>query len=95
MDLQIEVVEVKGKCATHQAGDKYILKDGFKLVAKIPICMHGLAAILPFYNALRYVPGNRFGLDSKDEPNAAFVQCPDACDHTNGGTAVYKIEVIS
>lgn len=95
MNLVIEVVEIKGTCACHKVGQQFKLKDGFKLVSGIPVCMHALSAIMPFYNALRFVPGNKFGLDSKESPDAAFVQCPDACNYTDGGTAVFKIEKIA
>lgn len=91
MDLQIEIVKIKGTCPCYALGDKFVLKSGYKLKSEKPVCMHGLSAIMPFYNALRFVPGSKFELNSKNEQDAAFVQCPDAYDFTNCGCVTFKI----
>jgi len=41
-DLLIEVVEIKGHCPVYSVGDSFRIRDGFKLVAEKPLCMHSL-----------------------------------------------------
>ena len=53
MDILVTVEEVRGSCATYKVGDSFTLKAGYKLVSDIPVCMHGLASLMPYYNALR------------------------------------------
>ena len=53
MDLVITVKEIKGNCPTYKAGDSFTLKAGYQLVSEGPVCMHGLASLMPYYNALR------------------------------------------
>jgi uncharacterized repeat protein (TIGR04076 family) len=91
MNLIIKVKEIKGNCPVYRQNDSYTLKDGYKLISKIPLCMHSLASIIPFYNALRISGPDKFGIAGKKNINAAYVQCPDACSYTDGGTAVFEI----
>jgi uncharacterized repeat protein (TIGR04076 family) len=91
MHLQIRVAEIRGRCPVYKAGDTFRLEDGYKLVSGIPVCMHSLAAILPWYNALRVSEPGHWGLAGKDDPAKAYVQCPDAVSYTEGGTAVFEI----
>ena len=90
MHLLITVKEIKGNCPVYKVGDSFTLKEGYKLVSGIPVCMHGLAALMPFYNALRVSEPRRGGLAGQD-PEKAYVQCPDAVSHTGGGTVVFEI----
>ena len=87
-DIIIRVKEIKGQCPVFSVGDKIILKEGYKIESEIEICMHSLASIMPFYNALRFAGPSELGLG---EENSAYVQCPDACEHTGGGTVVFEI----
>ena len=48
-----------------------------------------LSSIMPFYNALRFTEPSELGLAGND--GKAYVQCPDACEHTGGGTVVFEI----
>jgi uncharacterized repeat protein (TIGR04076 family) len=91
MHLSIRVAEVKGRCPVYEVGDTFVLEDCFKLVSEKPVCMHGLAALMPHYNALRVSEPGNWGLAGKDDPSKAYVQCLDAVDHTDGGTAVFEI----
>jgi uncharacterized repeat protein (TIGR04076 family) len=91
MDLKVTVVEIKGHCATYTVGDSFILKAGYKLVSDLPVCMHGLASLMPYYNALRVSDPSHWGLDGKEDKTKAYIHCPDACGHTGGGTAVFEI----
>jgi len=94
MHLFVEIADIKGHCPVFETGDHFIIQDGYKLVAKKPLCMHALGAILPFYNALRFVEPGRLGLADTQDPSRACVQCPDAVDCTGGGTVVFHISRI-
>ena len=91
MEIIIRVNEIKGHCPVHEAGDSFKLVDGYKLVSEKPVCMHSLAALMPFYNALRVSTPGELGLAGRKEPEKAYIQCPDAHSHTHGGTAVFEI----
>ena len=43
MDLIVRVKEIKGTCSVYKLGDTFKLKDGYRLVSEIPLCMHSLA----------------------------------------------------
>ena len=53
METVVTVKEIRGKCPTYKSGDSFTLKAGYQLVSDSPVCMHGLAALMPYYNALR------------------------------------------
>ena len=91
MNLVVKVKEIKGNCPVYKQNDSFILEDGYKLISKIPLCMHSLSSIIPFYNALRVSGPDEFGIAGKKNTNAGYVQCPDACSYTYGGTAVFEI----
>ena len=95
MDLIIRVKEIKGTCSVYKVGDTFMLKDGWRLVADIQLCMHSLTAILPHYNALRISEPDHWGLAGKDDKTKAYVQCLDPYSHTGGGTAIFEIERVS
>ena len=50
--LRIRVKEIKGKCALYKEGDQFFIEEGYILKTTIPLCMHGLMAIVPYYVAL-------------------------------------------
>ncbi len=91
MDLIITVKEIKGTCSVYNVGDTFVLKDGFRLVTDIPLCMHSLASLLPHYNALRISEPGQWGLAGKDDKSKAYVQCLDPYSYTDGGTAIFEI----
>ena len=91
MHLLVKVVEIKGHCPVYTVGDSFRLEDGYRLVTDIPLCMHALAALIPFYNALRFFEPMQLGLAGKDNPTSAYVQCPDAVSSTEGGTVIFEI----
>lgn len=91
MDLLITVKQIKGSCPTYKVGDSFTLKAGYQLVSEVPVCMHALSAIMPYYNALRLCEPDRLGLAGKDDKTKAYVQCPDAVSHTGGGSVVFEI----
>lgn len=95
MDLIIKVKEIKGHCPVYKVGDKFKLEDGYRLVTKIPLCMHSLASLLPYYNALRLAEPNTLGLAGKKDKTKAYVQCLGTSSYTDGGTAIFEISRIN
>ena len=94
MDLNVTIKTIKGHCPTYQVGDSFVLKAGYQLVSDIPVCMHGLAALMPYYNALRVSEPAQWGIEGKEDKTKAYLHCPDACDHTGGGTVVFEVSKI-
>jgi uncharacterized repeat protein (TIGR04076 family) len=91
MDLVVTVKEIKGHCPTYKVGDSFTLRAGYQLVSDIPVCMHGLTALMPYYNALRVSAPAQWGLAGKEDKTKAYVHCPDPCEYTAGGTVVFEI----
>jgi uncharacterized repeat protein (TIGR04076 family) len=95
MDLIVKVKEIKGTCPVYKVGDTFELKDGYRLVSDIALCMHSLAALIPHYNALRISQPDQWGLAGKADQTKAYVQCLDAHTYTGGGTAIFEIQKVS
>ena len=91
MEIVVKVKEIRGHCPTFKLGDSFVLKAGYQLVSETPVCMHALAALMPFYNALRVSEPAQWGLDGKKDKSKAYIQCPDPFDCTNGGTVIFEI----
>ncbi|MFC1636775.1 TIGR04076 family protein [Planctomycetota bacterium] len=91
MDIVVTVKEIRGHCPTYRVGSSFRLKAGYQLVSDTPVCMHALAALMPYYNALRVSEPAQWGLDGKEDASKAYIQCPDPFDCTNGGTAIFEI----
>jgi len=54
------------------------------------ICLHSLASLLPYYNALaKGVSPAALGLAKKGK--VAYLQCLDSQKYTGGGTVVFKV----
>jgi len=95
MDLQITVKHIEGFCPVYAVNDSFVLEYGYRLVSEKPLCMHSLAAILPFYNALRFAAPNELGISSNSDPANACVRCPDAETCTGGGAVTFEIQKVS
>lgn len=91
MDLIVTVVKINGNCPIYKVGDTFKLEDGYRLVSDIPLCMHGLAALMPHYNALRVSTPAEWGLAGKGDGSSAYVQCLDPHEYTGGGTVIFQI----
>ena len=92
MRLIVEVIEISGNCPVYELGDRIVLDDGYRMNLKETdnICMHSLASLLPYYNALaKGVSAVELGLAK--EGKEAFVQCMDPQEYTKGGTVIFKI----
>ena len=93
MDLVITVKAVKGHCPVYRVGDHMVLREGYQLVLEPgkAVCMHSLASVMPYYNALsRGVDPTDLGL--ADAEGRACVQCLDPCEETGGGTVILRFE---
>jgi len=94
MDLVVTVKEINGHCPTYKLGDSFTLKACYQLESDVPVCMHGLAALMPYYNALRVSEPAAWGIEGKEDKTKAYVQCPDPCQKTGGGTVVFEISKV-
>lgn len=92
MNLSICVKEIKGHCPVYKINDSFVLEEGYRLVARIPLCMHALSSLMPFYSALRLTSPSDLGLAGTEDSSKAYVQCPDVHDRTGGGTVLFEIE---
>lgn len=92
-DLVVEVVEVRGRCPVHRVGDRFFIREGYRLVTERPICLHAFQSLAPYYVPLsREIDPADLGLSGPD--GAAYVQCLDPVDRTGGGTVVFRIETV-
>lgn len=92
MRLIVEVIKISGNCPVYEPGNRIVLDDGYKVNMKETdsICMHSLASLLPYYNALANgVSAVELGLAK--EGKEAYVQCMDPKEYTEGGTVIFKI----
>lgn len=92
MKLIVEVIDIKGNCPVYTNGDKIVLDEGYKvnLEETDNICLHSLASLLPYYNALaKGISPVQLGLARKGEE--AYIQCLDPREHTDGGTVTFRI----
>ena len=94
MDLLVKVKAIKGHCLTYKVGDSFTLKNGYQLISDIPVCMHGLASLMPHYNALRVSQPKQWGLAGKEEKDKAYIQCLDPEGFTGGGTVTFEVSKI-
>lgn len=92
VDLLITVKAIRGRCPVYQVGDQILLREGWRLDPgqARAICMHSLASLLPYYNALAHGVDPR-ALGLADPEGFACVQCLDPCEETGGGTVTFRI----
>ena len=91
MDLIVRVAEVRGRCPVYQEGASFRLLDGYRLLAEAPVCMHALASLMPYYNALRFASPEELGLAGKGDRDTLSIQCLDPCVQTGGGTVIFAV----
>jgi len=92
MDIIVKVKDIKGSCPVYKVGQEFLLKDGYKLSSTREVCMHSLASIMPYYNALRFTCPKELGLEDREEPGSACIQCLDPVACTGGGTVVFSLK---
>lgn len=71
-DLQVKIVEIKGRCPVYAIGDGFRILGGWKLQAQRPICLHALSSLMPYYVALsRGIPPSDLGLGDAGDGDRA------------------------
>lgn len=98
-DVVITVERVEGKCVVYKGGERiYLRGPEIDLSNTDKICYHALISILHFVNAFR-IKGNcgtDFGISTPEMHGIGYVACLDpGPPYTNGGRAIFRIEVIS
>jgi len=95
--LEIEVVEVRGKCPVHRVGDKIVI-DGARILLDRTdaLCIHALSVILHYAVALdEGADPVKLGLTRPNDRENAYVQCVDPWKpYTEGGTVIFRIKRI-
>ena len=91
MDLIVKIIEIKGKCPIYKLNDSFIIEDGYRLKSNKSLCMHSLASLMPWYNALRFIEPKKLGLGGGADQKKAYFQCSDPVDYTEGGTVVFEV----
>ena len=95
LTLLVRVVDIQGHCPAYKVGDDFHIVDGYRLVVEMPLCMHALQSLAPYYVALsRGVDPTDLGLVGHDG-EAAYVQCLDPHLYTGGGTVTFKLKTLS
>ena len=95
--LEIEVVEIKGKCPVYKRGDKIVI-DGPRIVLEKTdaLCIHALSVILHYAVALdEGADPVKLGLTKESDKENAYVQCVDPWrPYTEGGTVIFRIKKV-
>lgn len=96
--LEIEVVEVRGRCPVHKVGDKIVIEGARILLDRTDaLCTHALSVILHYAVALDEGTNPvKLGLTKPEDRENAYVQCVDPWKpYTDGGTVVFRIRRVS
>jgi len=76
-DLQVKIVEIKGRCPVYAIGDGFRILGGWKLQAQRPICLHALSSLMPYYVALsRGIPPSDLGLGDAETSRPCSASTP-------------------
>jgi uncharacterized repeat protein (TIGR04076 family) len=95
--LEIEVVEIRGKCPVYKVGDKIVI-DGPSIVLEKTdaLCIHALSVILHYAVALdEGADPVKLGLTTIEDREHAYLQCVDPWKpYTEGGTVIFRIKKV-
>jgi uncharacterized repeat protein (TIGR04076 family) len=95
--LEIDVVEVRGKCPVHRVGDRIVI-DGARIdLSKTDaLCIHALSVILHYAVALdEGADPVKLGLTKPEDRGHAYVQCVDPWrPYTEGGTVIFRMRKV-
>jgi uncharacterized repeat protein (TIGR04076 family) len=95
--LEIDVVEVRGRCTVYKVGDRIVVADPEIVLEKTDaLCTHALSSLLHYVLALeRGADSVELGLSKPEDMENAYIQCVDPGQpYTQGGTVVFKIRKI-
>jgi uncharacterized repeat protein (TIGR04076 family) len=96
--LEIEVVEVRGKCPVHRVGDKIVINGASIVLDETDaLCIHAFSVILHYAVALdEGADPVKLGLTKPEDKENAYVQCVDPWKpYTEGGTVIFRIKRMS
>jgi len=95
--IEIEVHEIRGRCPVFKVGDRIVV-EGPRIVLEQTdaLCIHALTALLHFITALEHgVKPIELDLTTEEDPENAFVQCPDpGRPFTCGGTVIFRLRKV-
>jgi uncharacterized repeat protein (TIGR04076 family) len=95
--LEIDVVEIRGKCPVHKVGDRIVI-DGAAILLKETdaLCAHALSVILHYAVALdEGADPVKLGLTKPEDREHAYLQCVDPWKpYTDGGTVIFRIRKV-
>jgi uncharacterized repeat protein (TIGR04076 family) len=95
--LEIEVVEVRGRCPVYKVGDRIVVDDPKIVLEKTDaLCTHALSSLLHYVMVLeRGADPVELGLSKPEDREHAYIQCVDPGEpYTHGGTVIFKIQRI-
>ena len=92
--LEIEVVEVRGRCPVYKVGDKMTIDDPKIVLERTDaLCTHALSPLLHYVLVLeRGADPVDLGLSKLKDRKHAYIHCVDPGEpYTDGGTVIFKI----
>lgn len=95
--LEITVDNIKGHCPVYKVGDRIVIQNPqINLEETDALCTHALPTILHYALILeKHWNPVELGLTKNDDPNHAYIQCPDPGQfYTGGGTVIFRISKI-
>ena len=95
--LEVEVVEVRGRCPVYKVGDKILVDDPKIVLEKTDaLCTHALSSLLHYVLVLEHdADPVELGLSKPRDTKTAYIQCVDpGAPYTDGGTVIFKIRKI-
>ena len=95
--LEIEVIEIRGKCPVYKVGDRIRIDDPkIVLDSTDALCTHALSSLLHYVLILEAgADFVKLGLSKPEDADNAYIQCVDPGEpFTDGGTVIFKIRKI-
>ena len=96
--LEIQVVEIRGKCPVYKVGDRIMVDDPKIIIDQTDaLCTHALSSLLHYTLVLeKGADPVRLGLSRPEDKENAYIQCVDpGKPYTQGGTVIFKIHKIN
>ena len=92
MGLMVTVKAIRGRRSVYRVGYRIVLREGYRLDLEggDAVCMHSLASVMPYYNAIFRGPKPE-DLGLVDAEGQACVQCLDPFEETGGGTVILRL----
>jgi len=91
--LEIEVVEVRGRCPVHKVGDRILIDEARIVLNETDaLCVHALPVLLHYAVALdEGADPVKLGLTKPEDREHAYLQCLDPWKpYTDGGTVIFR-----